>query len=252
MMQKVQIDLNADVAEGIGNEEQLLPYLSSCNICCGAHAGDEEEIRKVIDLAIQYDVVIGAHPSYPDRENFGRQAMKMSTQELADSLQEQLTLITTIAQENGAKVQYVKPHGALYHQAALDNQIATVIIEVTKEFDERMYLLGLPNSIMESKAKELNCPFAAEAFADRLYTREGGLASRSLAGSVLEKSDEVWQQVKSIVFAQQALTYERSTINVQADSICFHGDTANAIALLKEAHKKLLDYDVNIESFIKT
>ena len=147
------IDLNADVAEGIGNEKDLMPFLSSCNLCCGAHAGSRKITEKVLLIAKEHNISVGAHPSYPDRKNFGRVKMNISANALVTSLKEQLELIFSLAEKHRYSINYIKPHGALYHECASNLEFAHIILEVIKEFDSNTTLLGLPNSKIQDACK---------------------------------------------------------------------------------------------------
>ena len=247
-MQTYSIDLNADLGEGIGNEESLLPYLSSCNIACGYHAGSLEEMEHVIELAIKHQVTIGAHPSYPDKANFGRTPMNLTDHELIEVITNQLLLIQEITKQKKVKLRYVKPHGALYHKASKDQHTANLLIKTMQSLDPNLYLLGFAGSEMEKEAKLLNCPFASEAFADRAYQHNGQLVSRSKPNAVHHTTEDVWKQVHQLV-TEKRLMKEGVNIPIKAKSICFHGDTPESIVLLKETHRLLQEHQVTINPF---
>lgn len=244
------IDINADVAEGVNNEAELIPYLSSCNVCCGAHAGDRETIKRVIDIANEHNITIGAHPSYPDRANFGRLPMELSKQELKDSLTQQLDLVFTIAAQKNVTIRYIKLHGALYHKASTDEPTIQLVWETIDSYNLELTLLGLANSLIEKKSKELTKPFGAEAFADRAYTPDGHLKSRKEGGALLSDPELVWKQVYDII-STQSVDVAGKKVNIKADSICFHGDTENAISLLQHTWNQLQVHGIQLKSFVQ-
>lgn len=233
----LQINFNADIGEGIGNEAELLPYLQSCNISSGAHAGTKEEIRLAIKLAIEHKVTIGAHPSFEDKENFGRKALNISNEELYGSIRSQLEFLNNVITSQGGKLAYVKPHGALYHEASTNKDIASTIIKASQTIDPSIKVMGMPNTVMETIAKEMNCPFIKEGFADRSYHNNGSLVARSNSKGVLTNTQDVVNQVGDII-NQNIKTIEGKRLSLEVDSICFHGDTDNAIELLKACYNK--------------
>jgi len=247
-MNSYSVDINADLGEGIGNEEALLPYLSSCNIACGYHAGSTQEMNDVVDLAILHQVSIGAHPSYPDKANFGRLPMDLSDQELVEVISDQLYSLLNITKQKNTKLCYVKPHGALYHKTSTDPHTAELLIRTMQRIDPTLYLLGFAGSEMQKSAHRLNCPFAAEAFADRAYQSNGLLLSRSEPNAVHHTVEKVWQQVHALI-TEKKLVQKEIEIPIQAESICFHGDTPESIVLLKETYRMLQECQVNIKPF---
>ncbi|WP_425389838.1 5-oxoprolinase subunit PxpA [Ekhidna sp.] len=239
------IDLNADLGEhpGTNLDEQIMPYISSCNIACGGHIGDEQSVRQTIRLALQHKVAIGAHPSYPDRENFGRKILQIQPSELAESISQQIELVNRICEEEDANLHHIKPHGALYNHAAADTFISELVLEVLKETAPGIYWMGLANSITESVANKHNHPFIAEGFADRKYESDGSLRSRALEGAVLKKQ-QVIEQVEQLALHHRVMADNWLEINVQ--SICLHSDTEGAVTLAKEINNHLVNKGVQI------
>ncbi len=233
------IDLNVDLGEGFDNENLILPHISSCNIACGGHAGSTEEIARVIDLAKQHKVAIGAHPSYPDRANFGRVKKDISLAGLRQSLFKQIQLVHSIAQEKGTKITHVKPHGALYHETSTTSEIANLLIEVVLSIDKSIAIVGFPNGKLELQAKG-KLRFIAEAFADRRYTNTGQLTPRNQDNAVLFNNEDVAKQVIEIVKNHRVKTSSEEFIECNAQTICFHGDHKGAekrIAFVSEILK---------------
>ena len=232
------IDINCDMGESyghfrVGNDAAIFPYISSSNIACGFHGGDPYHIEKTIQLALEHKVRIGAHPGYPDLAGFGRRKMELPLAELKAIVKYQVSALKGMTESLGGSLAYVKPHGALYGTAAKDEAIALTIIEAIREIDESLAFMGLAGSIMEEKAKELDRPFIAEAFADRAYREDGKLMSRSLNGAVIHDADKAVKQVLDLVQKEAVVTADGPTINVKAHSICIHGDNPGAVTILQ-------------------
>lgn len=238
------IDLNADLGEypNTNLDEQIMPFISSCNIACGGHIGDEGSVRKTIRLAKKHHVAIGAHPSYPDKENFGRQILQLPSDELANSIKQQITLVSSICEEEKVPMHHVKPHGALYNQIAYDKELIKTIHGVLRDFSS-VYWMGLAGSYTQEVARSNGFPFVAEAFADRRYESDGTLRSRSEADAVLQGSD-VMTQVEELVVNQRVWCGE--WIPIQAQSICLHGDTKGAVTLAKQIRLHLENKGIQI------
>lgn len=239
------IDLNADLGEhpGTSLDEQIMPYISSCNIACGGHIGDEVSVRNTIRLAKQYGVAVGAHPSYPDPENFGRKVMNMQPGDLATSISEQVNLVKRICAEEDVSLHHVKPHGALYNQAAKDKFISELIMKVLEDLTPETYWMGLANSISEKEAEAQDFPFIAEGFADRKYEQDGTLRSRTLEGAVL-RPVEVMTQVGELAINHRVKAESWISLNVQ--SICLHSDTEGAVTLAKKINEHLVSKGIQI------
>ncbi|PRY90356.1 5-oxoprolinase subunit PxpA [Mongoliibacter ruber] len=232
-----RLDINCDLGEGLTNDEVLMPYLDSCNIACGGHAGDENSILKAIQSAKQHQVKIGAHPSFPDRANFGRKVIDISEDELKNSLKAQLDLFFEIAAKQGLKVNHIKPHGALYNLAAKNKTIASLILGLIKDSFQGTTLYCPPQSEMEMLAKKYEVTVFREVFADRSYQDDGSLTSRDLPNAVLVSSDAVILHLKWIIEKSRIKTVSGKTIPVLADTVCIHGDNPAALSILQAIHK---------------
>ncbi|MCR9287543.1 5-oxoprolinase subunit PxpA [Saprospiraceae bacterium] len=250
-MKTLQIDINCDMGESfgnykIGNDEEIMPYISSANIACGFHGGDPFHIEQTIKNALKYGISIGAHPSYPDLQGFGRRKMTIKNAELKAILKYQIAAVKGLVESYGGTLKYVKPHGALYNTAANDANETYVILEAIDEIDPKILLMGMAGSITEEVAKKENIPYVAEAFADRSYTENGRLMSRQKNGSVLYKPNEIVEQVLSIILEKKVKTQTGKLINLTAQSICIHGDNPNVIEILKGINDAL-----NLKNILK-
>ncbi|MBX3036501.1 MAG: LamB/YcsF family protein [Anaerolineales bacterium] len=212
----MKIDLNCDLGEGIGNDEAIMPFITSANIACGFHAGDEKTMRETIRLAKKFNVNIGAHPSWEDRENFGRKEMNLSPKEAEKIVLYQIELFAKICNEENANLTHVKPHGALYNQSVRDDELAKVIVHAIKNVRQDLILVGLAGSRSIEAGIKTGLKVAREGFPDRRYNPDGSLMSRNISGAVIESSDEV---------AHHALTL---ILGGGLDTLCLHGDNLNA------------------------
>ncbi len=240
------VDINCDVGEGIDNEEFLMPFISSCNIACGAHAGDVLTIDHVIKLALNDNVKIGAHPSFPDRENFGRVAMEISLAELEESLLSQVSLIKERLQLFGGTLHHVKAHGALYNLSATDEATAQVIVNVMKKVAPETTLYVPSNSVIEQIASQSGLKTMMEVFADRNYNDDLTLVSRSEKNAVLTNKEEVIKHISEMIFRKRIKTISGQLIPIKSDTMCVHGDNREAIELVKYINKSLTTQGVQI------
>lgn len=232
------IDLNADIGEGYPFDLALIPLISSANISCGAHAGAVADIQQAIAACKEQQVAIGAHPSYPDRESFGRIVMPMRSSELAETLNDQLNWFAKEAKAIGATVVHVKTHGALYNHSADDIEVAEVVAKACQAHFPAASLVTLPNSTQARIARDLGIDVKLEAFADRGYLANGRLVPRSQAGALLSVSDAI-KQVISLVQQQGLRCQDDSWLALHADTICLHGDSADALLLAQQLHQAL-------------
>ncbi len=233
------MDINIDVGEGVGNESKLMPYVSSCNIACGGHAGSSQTMRKVVRLAKKHNVKIGAHPSFPDKENFGRKPMDMACVALFNSLKEQIYSLKTILEEENVLLHHIKPHGALYNMAASNIKTATVIIEVVKSIAQPVKLYVPYKSVIEDLAIQNNIPITYEAFADRNYNNDLTLVSRSENNALIHDADEMFEHVYRMMKLQKVKTIQGLEVSIKAETFCIHGDNLHAENLLKKLLLKL-------------
>lgn len=233
------IDINVDVGEGIGNEFQLMPYIASCNIACGGHAGDFNTMQDIVKLAKQHSVKIGAHPSFPDKENFGRQSMEMSSAALFTSIKNQIDHLIKVLNRENALLHHIKPHGALYNLAAVDERIANVIVEVMKSIALPIKLYVPYKSVIADLALKKGIQITYEAFADRNYNSDLTLVSRNEANALIDDSSLVFEHVFRMISTQKVMTIQGGEIDIKAETFCVHGDHPNAVNLIKNLISKL-------------
>jgi UPF0271 protein len=247
----ITIDLNCDLGEwkdtfGAEKDEQIMPFISSCNIACGGHIGSSTSIRKTIQLAQRYEVAIGVHPSYPDREQFGRVVMPMASSELEKALIKQLSDFLKYVEEEQATVHHVKPHGALYNQSVADEEVSILILNAMEACGLKVPIYTLQGSVLAKKAVEREFLVINEIFADRAYEDDGTLRNRNLPHAVLHQKKEVLQHLHQMVIDQTILTSSGKTIPVKAQTICLHSDTTGSIELAGIIHEYLTQHGVHI------
>ncbi len=241
---KQQIDLNCDLGEGY-EDSAIMPYISSCNIACGGHTGDNESVKRAINLAIENEVAIGAHPSYPDEENFGRASIEIDAEELLSSLHEQVRLVHNTCRSVGASMHHIKPHGALYNDLANDPALADKIIaSLSREFPHaQLYLLA------ESKATEvalnLGVEVKHEVFADRVYQNKTSLRSRIHSDAVMSDAKSILNQISHLL-SNKVIDHSGNLHIIQANSLCLHSDTPHAIELAQEISAYIKSKHVHI------
>lgn len=243
---KHSIDLNCDMGEGMSTDALILPFISSANIACGFHAGTLEIMRETIAGCIKHNVAIGAHPSWPDREHFGRTEMHTSPQELYNCIQEQLHIIQNEINKAGAVLHHVKPHGALYNQSAKDAVIASTIAKAVYDFNPSLQLYGLSGSVSITAAKQTGLRTAAEVFADRTYQEDGSLTPRSHPNALIEQSEQALQQALGMILNGTVTSINGKPIELEADTICLHGDGSHAVAFAKTISSRLKEEGIDI------
>lgn len=244
----MQVDLNCDLGEGMNTDEQIIPLISSANIACGFHAGDESTMKRTIELCLQHGVAIGAHPSWPDRENFGRTEMNLTEQELYDCVTDQLQVLQNIASTFNTKLHHVKPHGALYNQSAKNKIIASTIAKAVKYFDASLILFGLSGSISLNEAELLGLKTAHEVFADRTYRDDGSLTPRSQHNALIEDEDKAVQQALQMIQKGTVTAISGKVIPVKADTVCLHGDGKHALIFCTNIHEQLKKQGIVIKA----
>ncbi|HNV07105.1 MAG: 5-oxoprolinase subunit PxpA [Dokdonella sp.] len=222
------IDFNCDLGEGCANDADVMPFISSANIACGAHAGDIASMRATLRLCAAHGVSAGAHPGYADREHFGRRALALSREQIRSLLHEQLERIAEIALAEGVALVHVKPHGALYNQAAADAVLADAIAEAVRAFDSNLILVGLAGSRLITAGLAHGLRIAHEAFTDRRYQSDGSLAPRGQPGAVIESVDAAIAQALAIVRGESIACIDGTALRVHADTLCLHGDGSDA------------------------
>lgn len=239
-----RVDLNCDMGElpemlADGSQEALMRFVTSANVACGGHAGDEEMMRATIEQALRHSVAVGAHPGYEDRENFGRVALNLNVDEIRDSVYRQVALLARVAEECGAEIVHVKPHGALYNQAAQDAVIARGIAEGVRWWRQDVVLVGLAGSLMLEEFRGAGFRVAAEAFTDRRYEKDGSLRPRKFRDALLDTPEKAAEQAVRIAEGRGVLTREGVVVAVEAQTICIHGDTPGAERIAMAVRKAL-------------
>lgn len=232
------MDINADLGEGAGNDEQIMPLITSCNIACGGHFGDKSSIRQTIRLAQKHQVKVGAHWSYPDRQHFGRKEVDISTEKLSHSLSEQLNLFLQVCKEEGVKMNHIKAHGALYTSGSNREDQLEAMLRVLEDLDFKPKLYVQEDSLLHQQAAK-HFPIALEAFIDRRYANGKGLVARSSPQALIQEPQEAWEQFQSIAFQQKVTDIHNQEHHLKADTLCIHGDQAAAVEILEYIHQQL-------------
>jgi len=244
------IDLNCDLGEGGGQDALLMPLISSANVACGGHAGDEATMRETVSLAKVYRVSVGAHPGYEDRENFGRKECVLSPKEVYGIVVRQIAALKKIADEVGVAVTHVKPHGALYNVAARDVRIAKAVAEAVYAAGDHLVLYALAGSELVRAGHAAGLHVASEVFADRVYQSDGSLVPRSQPGAMHTSEEAMVAQVFNLVVRGRVKTREGLEIAVQADTLCLHGDGDHAVPFAKKIRQALKDAAVLVKPYL--
>lgn len=235
----MHIDLNADLGEGCANDEALLGLISSANIACGWHAGDAATMLQTVRWAIARGVAIGAHPSYPDRENFGRTEMQRDPELVYADMLYQIGALDAIVRAQGGELAHVKPHGALYNQAVRDAKLCEAIVRAVRDFDSDLVFFGLANSQMIAIAREAGLRVKEEVFADRGYNPDGTLVKRGTPGALHEDEEVALSQTLTMVREQRVRAIDGTWVPIHADTVCLHGDGAHALAFARRIRERL-------------
>jgi 5-oxoprolinase (ATP-hydrolysing) subunit A len=250
------MDLNCDMGEAPeaiadGTQELLMPSLTSINIACGGHAGDSQTMQATIEQALRWKLDVGAHPGYPDRENFGRVELQLPPEKIAASVFEQVRSLAAVAAECGARVTHVKPHGALYNQAARNCVVAEAIAEGVARWNRSVTLVGLAGSLMLDVFREAGFRVAAEAFADRRYEADGTLRSRKFEDALIRDPAEAGQQALRIAERATVIAWGGAEIPTNAQTICIHGDTPGAPAIAAAVAKMLRQAGIELTALLR-
>jgi len=250
------VDLNCDLGESfgsyrLGKDEEILNFVTSANIACGFHAGDPATMRKTVRLAMEKGVAIGAHPGLPDLVGFGRRNMNISPQEAYDMVVYQIGALLGFLQAEGAVMQHVKSHGALYNMAAQSKELAEAIAKAVYQVDPQLILFGLAGSELIKAGEEIGLQVAHEVFADRTYQPDGSLTSRKQANALIVNDDQAVGQVIRMVKEGKVRSVQGTEVNIKADTICIHGDGEHALTLARKIHQSLKESDVHILSWKK-
>ncbi|RIN35902.1 5-oxoprolinase subunit PxpA [Staphylococcus succinus] len=247
----MKVDLNCDLGEAFGNysfggDEQIIPLITSANVACGFHAGDQHVMNQTIKRAKEHNIGIGAHPGLPDLQGFGRRNMDLSPDEIYDIVIYQLGALSGFCKIHNVKINHVKPHGALYQMGARDKDIAHAIAQAVYDFDESLYYVGLSNTLLISEAKKIGLKTASEVFADRRYEDDGQLVSRKADDALITDTKEAIAQVVKMVKSKRVITKNNREIDIEADTICVHGDGAHALEFVSEIKERLSKEGVSI------
>lgn len=247
----MKIDLNCDLGEAFGNysfggDHQIIPLITSANIACGFHAGDENVMYETVKLAKENGVGIGAHPGFHDIQGFGRRNMDLSPDEIYTLVAYQIGALSAFCRIHDVKINHVKPHGALYNMGARDKDIAHAIAQAVYDVDPSLILVGLSNTLLVSEAGAVGLKAANEVFADRRYEENGQLVSRKEADAVLTDTDEAIEQVVKMVKENKVIAKTGKEIELKADTICVHGDGAHALEFVSKIRERLTKEGISI------
>ncbi|MAV80789.1 MAG: lactam utilization protein LamB [Flavobacteriales bacterium] len=246
MINKFFLDINCDVGEGLKNESELFPLISSCNIACGGHAGDENSMIDVVLLAKKHHLNIGAHPSYPDKKNFGRKKIKISIKKLKESIENQIISLRDILKRENLKLNHIKPHGALYNFASNDMETAIIIIDLVKKFNVKLY--APYNSLMSKLARDKGINTIIELFLDRNYNSDYSLVDRQNKDAVITNPKNMIEHLDNIL-NNKIVAIDNININVEFDTLCIHGDNTKAIEMLLNINKHLKSKGISIKKY---
>jgi 5-oxoprolinase (ATP-hydrolysing) subunit A len=241
----VSVDLNADVGEGM-DDAQLLPYVTSANVACGIHAGDPVTMDQTVEMALSQGVRVGAHPGYPDRENFGRVLVEMSADEIENLVVYQVAALAGFVRSRGGRMTHVKPHGALYHSGAEFPDVARAIAEGVRRVGSDLVLLGAAGSMLIGAGQEAGLSVAEEAFADRRYRADGTLVPRGRPGAVIVDPEEAAEQAVGLARDGIVVAEDSSRLSIRADTICLHGDTPGAVEIARRIHERFRTAGIRI------
>jgi len=242
------IDLNCDMGEGLQNDALLMPHITSANIACGYHAGDETIMKRTIELALLNGVAIGAHPGFADKANFGRTEMQLPLEEVYGLVGEQVQLLQKIAENAGAKLHHVKPHGALYNMSAKDPALANAIAKAVYDIDNTFILFGLSGSHSVTEAKKAGLKTASEVFADRTYQSNGSLTPRTEPNALIETTAQSIQQVLQMIMQQTVTSVDNKQVPIIAETVCLHGDGKHAVEFAIAIQHALQQNEIQIQN----
>lgn len=247
------IDLNCDLGEwkdgkGAQKDTAIMPFITSCNIACGGHIGDRESMITTIKLAMQHNVAIGAHPSYPDKLNFGRVVVEMPMKDLKESLIQQLNHFIRLVKREGGAIHHIKPHGALYNEASINKKVAKTIVQAILESEILVPVYCQQGSKLDETLKESGLRPVYEVFADRAYEDDLSLRPRKLVGAIIHKKPEVFEHIHRMIIDGKVKTYSGLILPIFANTICLHSDTEGSVQLAKEINSYLNANGVNFAS----
>jgi len=246
-----KIDLNCDMGESfgtyqLGNDEEILPFITSANIACGFHAGDPTTMRKTVNMALEKNVAIGAHPGFPDLVGFGRRNMQISPEEAYDLMIYQIGALSGFVKAEGGRLQHAKPHGALYNMAAQDDQLAQSIAKAIYHIDPEIILFGLAGSELIKAGEKIGLRCANEVFSDRTYQLDGSLTPRTKPNALLKNHEEAINQVLRMIKEGKVHSLQGPDVSIQADTICIHGDGENVLDFTKQLSTRLINEGITL------
>ncbi|MDP4151583.1 MAG: 5-oxoprolinase subunit PxpA [Bacteroidota bacterium] len=254
---RLSVDLNCDMGEGMEEDADIMPFISSANIACGYHAGDEETMRRTVDLALRHQVLVGAHPSFADRERFGRTDLleRAGSEEtgrllagLAVQIADQLDLLQRICAQQGTRLHHMKPHGALYNRAAWDPVLGAIVCRAVQLFDPGIFIYGLSGSPLASIAERSGLRFVHEVFADRSYREDGKLTPRTEPNALIEDAGQAARQALVLVKDGVVKTTSGALIPLRAQTVCIHGDGPHAALFARSIREELLRNGFSIQA----
>jgi len=250
---KIKIDLNCDLGESygefkVGNDEKIMPHITSANIACGFHAGDPMTIAKTINLAKKHKVAVGAHPGYPDLMGFGRRDMQLTSEEAKNYVIYQVSALQGFARTANLSLQHVKPHGALYNMAVKDEKLSKAMVEAVKAVSSDLIVFAPPSSALANVAAKYGLCVAYEFFADRAYNSNGSLVSRKQPNAIIQEPKKVIERVAKVIREKTVLAANGEVVNLgEVHTICVHGDTPNAVELTKILKKRLIKTGIDVK-----
>lgn len=244
-----KINLNCDLGEGAAFDNQIIPLINSANIACGFHAGDHAMMEATARLCIDNNVDIGAHPGYPDKENFGRTNLDVTPEQVYDYTRTQLKALGDIAGKD--KIVHIKPHGAMYNQAAKSKELSDAIVAAITDYNKNLILMALSGSQMIKSAREKGLKYASEVFADRAYEADGSLRARSLENSMITDEDLAVERVIKMVKTGKVVAYTGEEIDIEAHSVCVHGDSEKAFTFVKKLNEAFSQNDIKTVGLIE-
>ncbi len=235
------------MGEGMLYDARLMPFISSANIACGYHAGDEDTMKHTIELCLEHKVAIGAHPGFADKQNFGRKEQLLSDEDYYQLIIDQLIVLSKIAEQFHVKIHHIKPHGALYNVAAKNKTVAAAIAKAVQSFDQSLVLYGLSGSFSITEAERYGLKTACEVFADRTYQDDGSLTSRAFINAMIESEEMALSQVMQMIATQTITSVNGIIVPVKAETICIHGDGAHAVPFATLVHQTLKQHNIAIQ-----
>ncbi len=246
-MKNIYIGINCDIGEGVANENQLFPFISSCNIACGGHAGDDDSMLRAIRSAKQHGVSAGAHPSYPDRENFGRVSVDISREPFVESIRFQINSLISILEKENVSLHHIKAHGALYNDMAKNFKLALLFLKAIEIYKDTAFVYVPFGSSIEKEASEQGFRIQREAFADRNYSSVSSLVPRNLPNALIEDPKQVLEHILCMVNEQKVKIVDGNKISILADTYCVHGDTSSALQILSYLAQELPKHHIKIK-----